>query len=109
MNGSVIPVIGNKPKVILIFWNCWYIIIPIIPINIYLSSKFIFFFIRLISVKSNKAIISNRKIEPMKPNIELYVVKIKSVLDSGKYNGKLFIPYPTKPLDAITIKEFSNW
>ena len=54
------------------------------PIKIYLSILLILNLVNFIKIESNNKIINRRKIAPIKPKIEVYVVKIKSVLASGK-------------------------
>ena len=50
----------------------------------------------------------NRIIHPINPKLEEKVVKIKSVLASGKYRGVLLKPNPNSPAADIAIKELSN-
>ena len=108
-NGRVIPIIGNKPIVIDMLYNCWNKRTPIIPPTAYLSVILLVLLEYPIKVKSKYDIINIKIIEPIKPVLEAYTANIKSVCISGKYMGVLFIPCPVMPEEPIAISEFFNW
>ena len=108
MYGSGIPIIGNKPKVMLIFCIWLNIKVIIIPVTMYFSTVFDVFIILFATVKLKTIKTLIKAKTPIRPKLFAYIGNIKSEYASGMYIGVFFKPVPVRPPVPIAIRLFSS-